>query len=158
MESAHRSMTDRLDRPLTSIVSFSGRRLRRRNLRIGFIAALAWCALMSPVLATAQEANMWTTVAVQGSGTVISRINLDEVKPKPATEPGLSLPSLTLIDDGSGPRVTSLVLELPILELEGASVVSRLGDQSLPAVFRTAPLAGSALRSPVRGAAFTTTG
>ena len=152
-------MTGRLDRESTFIVSCSaGLRPRRRDLRMGVIAALASYALTPPVLATAQEANMWTTVALHGSGTVTSRMILDAVKSKPATDPGLSLPSLTLIDDGSGPRVISLVLELPVLDLERASVASRLGDQSLPAVFRTAPLAGSALTSPVRGVTFTTTG
>ena len=122
------------------------------------VAAFALFALMPPVLATAQEANISTTVASLGSGTVASRISFDAVKPKPATDRGLALPTLTLIDDGSGPRVTSLVLELPVLDLEGASVASRLGDQSLPAVFRAGPLAGSALTSPVRGLTFTTTG
>ena len=126
--------------------------------RMGLVAALAFYALMAPVLATAQEANMWTTVASLGSGTVTSRINLDAVKPKPATDHGLALPSLTLIDDGSGPRLTSLVLELPVLDLGETSVASRLGDQSLPAVFRAAPLAGSALTSPIRGLTFTSSG
>jgi hypothetical protein len=125
---------------------------------MGVVAALALYALMPPVFATAQEANMSTTVASLGSGAVTSRISLDAVKPKPATDRGLALPSLTLIDDGSGPRVTSLVLELPVLDLGGASVASRLGDQSLPAVFRAAPLAGSALTSPIRGLTLTTTG
>ena len=125
---------------------------------MGVVAALALYALMAPVLATAQEANMSTTVASLGSGTATSRINLDAVKPKPATDRGLALPSLALIDDGSGPRVTSLVLELPDLDLGEVSVASRLGDQSLPAVFRAAPLAGSALASPMRGLTFTTTG
>jgi hypothetical protein len=129
-----------------------------QNLRIGVVAALALSALMPPVLATAQEANMSTTVASLGSGTVTSRISLEAVKPKPATDRGLSLPSLSLIDDGSGPRVTSLVLELPVLDLGEASVASRLGDQSLPAVFRAGPLAGSALASPIRGLTFTTMG
>ena len=125
---------------------------------MGAFAALVLFALMTPVLATAQEANLSTTVASLGSGTVASRINLDAVKPKPATDRGLAMPSLTLMDDGSGPRVTSLVLELPVLDLGAASVASRLGDQSLPAVFRAAPLAGSALTSPIRGLTFTSTG
>jgi hypothetical protein len=125
---------------------------------MGVVAALALYALMRPVLATAQDANISTTVASVGSGTLASRINLDAVKPKPATDHGLALPSFALIDDGSGPRVTSLVLELPVLDLEKFSVASRLGDQPLPAVFRAAPLAGSALTSPIRGLTLTTTG
>ena len=129
-----------------------------QNLRMGVVAALALYALTPPALATAQEANMSTTVASLGSGTVTSRINLEAVKPKPATDRGLALPSLSLIDDGSGPRVTSLVLELPVLDLGEASVASRLGDQSLPAVFRAGPLAGSALTSPIRGLTLTTMG
>ena len=70
----------------------------------------------------------------------------------------MALPSLTLTDDGSGPRVRRLVLELPDLGLGDVAVASRLGDQPLPAVFRAAPLAGSALASPMRGLTFTTTG
>ena len=122
------------------------------------VGALAVFALMSPVHVIAQEANISTAAASLGSGTVASRINLDAVKPKPATDPGLALPSLTLIDDGSGPRVTNLVLELPVLDFEDVSVASRLGDQPLPAVFRAAPLAGSALRAPIRGLTLTTAG
>jgi hypothetical protein len=129
-----------------------------QNLRMGVVAALALYGLTPPALATAQVANMSTTVASLGSGPVTSRINLEAVKPKPATDRGLALPSLSLIDDGSGPRVTSLVLELPVLDLGGASVASRLGDQSLPAVFRAGPLAGSALTSPIRGLTLTTMG
>ena len=125
---------------------------------MGAVAALALYALMLPGRAAAQEASISTTVASLGSGTVTSRTNLDEVKPKPATDRGLALPSLTLIDDGSGLRVTSLVLELPVLDLEEISVASRLGDQSLPAVFRAAPLAGSALTAPIRGLTLTTMG
>ena len=125
---------------------------------MGVAAAWALSALMAPVLATAQEANVSTTVASLGSGTATSRINIDAVKPRPATDRGLALPSLAVTDDGSGPRVRNLVLELPDLDLGGGSVASRLGDQPLPAVFRAAPLAGSALTSPMRGLAFTTTG
>jgi hypothetical protein len=54
--------------------------------------------------------------------------------------------------------VTSLVLELPVLDLEEVSVASRLGDQRLPAVFRATPLAGLALTAPVRGLTLTTMG
>ena len=129
-----------------------------QSLRMGVVAAVAMYPLMSPIPATAQEANVSTTVASLGSGTVTSRISFDAVKPKPATDHGLAVPSLSLIDDGNGLRVTRLVLELPVLELEEASVASRLGDQSLPAVFRAGPLAGSGLASPLRGLTFTTTG
>ena len=101
---------------------------------------------------------MSTTVASLGSGTATSLINLAAVKPKPATDRGLALPSLTLTDDGSGPRLRNLVLELPDLDRGDVAVASRLGDQPLPAVFRAAPLAGSALASPMRGLTFTTTG
>src|SRR5262249_41449224 len=80
------------------------------------------------------------------------------VKPKPATDRGLALPSFSLIDDGSGPRVKGLTLALPDLDVGGISVASSLGDQRLPAVFRSAPLAGPALASPVRGLTLTTTG
>jgi hypothetical protein len=115
-------------------------------------------ALMPPLLATAQEANMLTAAGSLGSGTVTSLINFDAVKPKPAADRGLALISLALTDDGSGPRVRNLVMELPDLDLGEVAVASRLGDQPLPAVFRAAPLAGSALASPMRGLTFTTAG
>jgi hypothetical protein len=152
-------ITCHIDRRSTLSPGFSGSpRSRRQNLRIGVIAALAVYALMLAVRVTAQEANISTTVTSLGSGNLTSRTNLDAVKAKPATDRGPALPSLTLIDDGSGPRVTSLVLELPLLDLDDVSVASRLGDQSLPAVFRAAPLAGSALTAPIRGLTLTTTG
>jgi hypothetical protein len=113
---------------------------------------------MAPATATAQEANMSTTVASLGSGTTASRINLDAVKPRPATDRGLALPSLVVTDDGTGPRVRNLVMEMPDLDLGGLSVGSRVGDQPLPAVFRAAPLAGPALASPLRGLTVTTKG
>jgi len=148
-----------MDRRMTLVARFfAGRCPRRRNLRMGVVAAGAMYALTAPLVATAQEAVMSTTVASLGSGTPTSQINLDAVKPKPATDRGVALPSLSLIDDGSGPRVTSLMLELPDLDLGGISVASRLGDQRLPAVFRAAALAGPALASPVRGLTLTTTG
>jgi hypothetical protein len=134
-------------------------RSRARGRRLGVVAgALVFYFSMPPVLATAQEANMSTTVASLGSGTATSLINFDAVKPKSATDRGLALPSLALTDDGSGPRLRRLVLELPDLGLGEVAVASRLGDQALPAVFRAAPLAGSALASPMRGLTFTTTG
>lgn len=128
-----------------------------RNLLRGIAAALVLYALV-PASVAAQEANISTAVAPVAAGTVTSRIDLDAVKPNPTSGRGLALPSLSLVDDGSGPRVTSLVLELPTLDFEDVSVSSRLGDQPLPAVFRAAPLAGSALTAPIRGLSLTTTG
>jgi len=122
------------------------------------VCAWALYALIAPLAAAAQEAVISTTVAPPGSGTLTSRINFDEVKPKPATDRTLALPSLSLIDDGSGPRVTSLMLQLPDLDLGGLSLASRLGDQRLPAVFRAGALAGPALASPVRGLTLMTAG
>jgi hypothetical protein len=144
---------------MTLVASFSaGRSPRRRKLRTVVVAAAAMVAtyaLTAPLVVTAQEAVMSTAVA---SGTALSLINLNAVTPKPATDRGLALPSLSFVDDGSGPRVRSLMLELPDLDLGGISVASRLGDQRLPAVFRGSALAGPALASPLRGVTLTTTG
>src|SRR5262245_33674485 len=119
-----------------------------RSLRMRVVAAWALCALMAPSVAAAQEAVMLTTAAPLGSGTATSRINLDTVEPKPVTNRGLALPSISLVDDGSGPRVGSLILQMPDFDLGGISVASSLGDQHLPAVFRAAALAGPGLASP----------
>jgi len=123
---------------------------------MGVVTAWAF-ALMAPLAATAQEAVMLTTVAPLGSGTATSRINLDTVEPKPATDRGLALPSISLIDDGSGPRVGTLTLQMPDFDLGGIPVASSVGDYRLPAVFRSAALAGPALASPARGLSLTTT-
>jgi hypothetical protein len=138
-------------------IPFQGR-WRRPNLRIGVVASSVLCAMMSSALLTAQEANMSTTMASFDTGTGTSLIQLDAVKPRPATDRGLALPSVTITDDSSRLQVRNLVLQLPDLDLGEVAVASRLGDQPLPAVFRAAPLAGSALASPIRGMTFTTTG
>ncbi len=129
----------------------------RRPVRIEVLAACALCALMTPVGASGQEAVMLTTVTPLGSGAA-SQIAVDTVKPNPATDKGLALPSLSLVDDGTGPRVTNLTLALPKLDVGGISVASSLGDQRLPSVFRSGALAGPALASPARGLTLTTTG
>ena len=155
-ESANR-MTYCLNRRTTFIAGLSpGRRPNRQNLKMTVAAALASCALMAPVLATAQEANLSTTVAPVGSGTATSRIDIATVTPRPATDRGLALPSLAVTDDGTGPRVSSIALELPDLDLGAVSVASRVGDQPLPAVFRGSALSGAGLASPIRGLTFTT--
>jgi hypothetical protein len=103
-------ITCHIDRRSTLSPGFSGSpRSRRQNLRIGVIAALAVYALMLAVRVTAQEANISTTVTSLGSGNLTSRTNLDAVKAKPATDRGPALPSLTLIDDGSGPHPASAI-------------------------------------------------
>lgn len=115
-------------------------------------------ALIAPVAATAQEAVMSTTVTSLGAGNLTSRFRFDEVTPRPATDRGPTLPSLSWVDDGSGPLVTSLLLQLPDLDPEGLSIASRLGDHRLPAALRAGALAGPALASPVRGLTLTTNG
>jgi len=157
VEAAQRNIPCRPGRRTTPTEAISaGGRARRPNLCLGVVAA-ALCLSLSPLLAAAQDANMSTTVASLGPGTT-SLIKLDAVTAKPATDRGPALPSLAVTDDGSGPRVRNLVLELPDLDLGDVAVASRVGDQPLPAVFRAAPVAGSALTSPMRGLTFTTTG
>jgi hypothetical protein len=114
--------------------------------------------LAAPLVANAQQAVMWTSVASPASGNATSQITLNTVAPKPATDSRLALPSLSWIDDGSGPRVTSLTLELPKVDLGAFALGSQVGDQRLPAVFRAGALAGPALASPVRGVTLTTSG
>jgi hypothetical protein len=144
-------MTSPIDRRTRAVVRLAARRSpRRRNLSLGIAAAVVY-ALMAPGVATAQEALMSTTVAPLASGATTSRLNLDTVKPQSATIGGLALPSLSLTDDGSGPRVRSLMLQMPAFDVAGVSVASGLGDQRLPAVVRDSALAGPALGSSGRG-------
>jgi len=120
---------------------------------MGVVAAVLY-ALIAPGFATAQEVLMSTIVAPLGSGTATSRMTMDTVKPLPATDRGLAVPSLSLIDDGSGPQVRSLMLQMPAFDLGGVPVASGLGDQRLPAAVRDSPLAGPALGSSTRGLTF----
>ena len=120
-------------------------------------AAVALCVL-TPLAASAQEAVVSTSVASPGPVTATSRINLNTVTPKPGTNSGPKLPFVSLMDDGSGLRVTSLTLDLPKVDLGAMSIASSFGDQRLPAAFRAGALAGPALSSPVRGAMLTTSG
>lgn len=160
LEVAQRNISCRPDRYTTlSEVVVARRRARRPKLRASAVAAAAAvCTLLLPTPGSAQDARVATTVATLGSGSAASIVSLETVNPKPATDRGLALPSLTLIDDGSGPHVSNLTLELPDLDLGGLAVASRLGDQALPAVFRAGPLAGSALAAPIRGLTVSTTG
>src|SRR5262249_21781881 len=129
-------MTCQLGRRFSAIARFlSARCLHRRNVPIGAVAGFLYILTVSPV-ATAQEAVMSTPAHPLGSGTAASRLNLDAVKPRSATDHSLAMPSLSLIDDGSGPRATSLALQLPDADLGDVSVASSLGDQRLPTVFR----------------------
>jgi hypothetical protein len=68
---------------------------------MGVVVAAAFYALTAPVVATAQEADISTTVASIGSSTPISRINFDAVKPRPATDRRLQLPFLAACEGSS---------------------------------------------------------
>ena len=94
---------------------------------------------------------MSTTVAPLGSGAATSRLNIDTVKPTQATDRGPALPSLALTDDGSGPQVRSLMLQLPAFNLGSIAVASAVGDQRLPSAVRDSALAGPALGATARG-------
>lgn len=124
--------------------------------RAGLLALLVLFAGMLSSAAHAQDAVMSASVAPVGAGAT-SRINLDATA-KPATDRGLTLPVFSLIDDGTGPRVNSLMLQMPKVDVGDVTVTSVLGDQRLPAVFRGGTLAGPALGSTARGLTLTTSG
>jgi hypothetical protein len=94
---------------------------------------------------------MSTTAAPLGSGAAASGLIINAVKPAPATDRGLALPALSLTNDGSGPQVRSLMLQMPSFELGSISVASDLGDLRLPSVVRDSAVAGPALASQGRG-------
>jgi hypothetical protein len=139
---------DRYHRPRGRVSAWRGPRLR--NAPIGLLAGFLF-ALSSSGVATAQEVLLSTMAAPLGEGAATSRLNLNTVKPPSATDRGLALPSLSLIDDGSGPQVRSLMLQMPAFTVGSVSVSSDLGDQRLPAVVRDSALAGPALAAPARG-------
>lgn len=113
--------------------------------------------LCGPEFAAAQDARQPTTMTVLGSGTA-TLVSLDFAEPAPATDRGLKLPSFTFVTDTSGPRLNHLVMTLPDFDMGNVVIASRVGDQPLPAVFRSGPLAGAGLAAPIRGVTMTTTG
>ena len=125
---------------------------------MGVVAAraLLLSSLLAPRLASAQETVMSTTVVPLASGAATSRTSFNPANPKP--DRGLTLPSLSVTDDGNGPTVRSLLLQMPEADLAGVPVASSLGDQQLPAAIRAGALAGPALSSNVRGVTLRTTG
>ena len=112
--------------------------------------------LIVPRGVSAQETVMSTTVIPLASGAAASRINFNPARP--ATDRGLTLPALFLTDDGSGPSVKSLLLQMPEANVGGVSFTSSIGDQQLPPSIRAGALAGPALASNVRGLTLKTTG
>jgi hypothetical protein len=76
----------------------------------------------------------------------------------PSTDRGATLPKLTLTNGDEGPRLQNLVMAFPDMTFGGLALRSRLGDQPLPAIFRSSALAGGSLASPVRGVTLTTPG
>src|SRR5262245_14400012 len=110
VEAAPRTIPDR--RTLGNATS-AGRRPRRLSQRMGVVAAAALWALMLTVHAIAQEVNMWTTVTSLGAGTTTAVIKVDPIEPRPTSDRGLALPSVTVTNDGSQFRVSNLVLKLP---------------------------------------------
>lgn len=136
---------------------FASRRFGTRSGRMRRLTLLFLSLTMVRHAAAAQDAVMATSVSPVGSGAT-SRISLDPITAKPATDGGLRLPTFSLVDDGSGPRLNSLMLQMPTVEFGGVRVTSVVGDQRLPAVFRSSTLAGPALASTARGLTFTATG
>lgn len=112
--------------------------------------------LLLPALAAAQEAEVSFRAAPSGMGMALPLFSLGA--PAPATNRGAMLPALTLTNGDNGPEVQNLLVTFPDISLGGVAVHSRLGDQPLPAMFRSSSLAGSSLASPVRGLSLTTGG
>ena len=126
---------------------------------MGVVAACALYALMVPVASRRPGGQRVDDRGHAGSATATSRINIDAVKPRPATDCGLALPSFAVTDDGSGPRVRNFVLEAA-----GTSTSRGSGSRPGSAISRS-PLSLAPPRWPVRhlhcrgrGLAFTTTG
>lgn len=120
------------------------------NVLLGLAAGVLY-ALIVPGRAAAQDVVLSTAVAPLGAGAAASRVNIDTVKPQPSTARGPALPALSLTDDGTGPQVRTLMLQMPAFDLGGIAVASGVGDQRVPAVFRDSSLAGPAMASTARG-------
>jgi len=103
----------------------------------------------------AQEAHVWVGTAPLSAPSTTPVFTLDVVEsPK---RPAPALPSVTVVETPSGPRMSNLALKLP-LTIADSAVASQLGDQTLPRTFSSSPWAGSAVRRPMRGLSFSTAG
>ncbi len=107
-------------------------------------------------VSSAQEAQVWIGSAPLSAPNTIPVFKVDVVEsPK---RPAPSMPSVTVVETPLGPRMSNLALKLPSITIADTEVASRLGDQSLPRTFSSSPWAGSAVKRPVRGLSFSTTG
>src|SRR5262245_31439691 len=101
----------------------------------------------------AQEAQVW--IAAPPSATPVFRFDVVESPKQPAP----AVPSVTVVETPSGPRLSNLALKLPPITIADDTVVaSQLGDQPLPRTFSSSPWAGTAVRRPMRGLSLSTAG
>ena len=120
-------------------------------------AAFVLLMLCLPGTVLAQQAKVSFRVAPFGTTKSASPLfKIDIVEPQ--SRKGMTLPSLTLVDTSTGPRLTNLALTMPRLLIGETSVESKFGDQPLPRSFVSSPLAGASVKRPIRGLSFSTSG
>jgi hypothetical protein len=125
------------------------------HVRVGIAAFVLQCVVL-PLPASAQQAKVSLRVAPIGSASATPLFKVEIVEPQ--ARRGFLLPSLTLTKTQTGPRVTNLALALPDLTFGETAVAPRLGDQQLPRMFSSSPVAGASLKRPIRGLSFSTKG
>jgi hypothetical protein len=112
--------------------------------------------LAFPARALAQQAKVSFRVAPFGAKSATPLFKVDIVKP-PARG-SVALPSLTVMETATGPRLTNVALLLPDVTVGNTAVASRLGDQPWPRTFVASPLSGTSVKRPMRGVSFSTAG
>jgi hypothetical protein len=104
----------------------------------------------------AQEAHVSFGAAPFNTPGATPLFKLDIVEsPK---QPAVALPSVTVVETSSGPRMSNVVLKLPEITLGGTAVASQLGDQPLPRTFSSSRWAGTMVKRPIRGLSLSTSG
>src|SRR5688572_7507741 len=104
---------------------------------------------------TAQEAHVSFQAAPFNAPGATPLFKVDVVEsPK---QPAAALPSVTVVETSSGPRMSNVALKLPSITLGSTAVASQLGDQTLPRTFSSSRWAGNAVKRRVRGLGFSTT-
>jgi hypothetical protein len=124
--------------------------------RVGCVALALLLGVAHATGAAAQEAQVWFGAAPLSAPNAMPVFKLDVVEsPK---RPAPAVPSVTVVETPLGPRMSNLALTLPPMTIADTVVASKLGDQTLPRTFSSSPWAGNAVRRPMRGLSFSTTG
>jgi len=122
--------------------------------RVGCAALALVLSFARPSPAQEAQISFRSTPFNGSSATPLFKVDIVE---SPNRAPA-ALPSVTVVETPSGPRMTNVALKLPPFALGDTAIAPQIGDQRLPRSFSASPWAGEGVMRPMRGLSFSTTG